>query len=268
MGRHPSALAHLAVGPQQAVHSGLRGEVAALVEQRRPDLGRGPVDEALAVEHPEHGCPLLPRQGVGRGRPGPAWSGERPSSPPLLSEIWAVAEARRGFVLLLNSDLEIGPDDGLPSVYSDVFQASWQSIAESIGTGLLAIRRWNYARGTDRRKATPERWGIDGFYFRADELRPFDGKPFAIGRPVWDWWLPLSYGRAKRAVFEVRHQVLFHERHPQQWSDLQWEAAMRCAVEPRHAAKAQNSRFLRGYGEQLTEELRRTLRPLPERSPV
>lgn len=193
---------------------------------------------------------------------------ERPSSPPLLSEIWAVAESRRGFVLLLNSDLEIGPDDGLPSVYTDVFQASWQSIAESIGTGLLAIRRWNYARGTDRRKATPERWGIDGFYFRADDLRPFDGKPFAIGRPVWDWWLPLSYGRAKRAVFEVRHQVLFHERHPQLWSDLQWEAAMRCAVEPRHAAKAQNSRFLRGYGEQLTEELRRTLRPLPERSPV
>ena len=190
---------------------------------------------------------------------------ERPSAPPLLSDLWAVAEARRGFVLLLNSDVELSPGFALPGVYGDALAAAFVAISEALGDGLLALRRWNYAAGTDWRRASRELWGIDGFYFRADQLRPFDGKAFAIGRPVWDWWLPLCYGRAKRAVYEYTDRLLLHEAHALIWSDTHWEDYMRLTVDPRSAHKARNRQFLGAVGHQLTEELRRTLRPMPER---
>ena len=64
---------------EDAVHRALRAEIAALVEQRRVDLGRRQIDEPRLVQHVEHGAPLRgaeravaapPRRG-GRGL-GPA----------------------------------------------------------------------------------------------------------------------------------------------------------------------------------------------------
>ena len=79
LGHGPRWMARLALGaraprrrPQQPVHRRVRGEVGALVEEGGPDLGGGPVDEALAVEDREHGPSLLAREGVGWRRLG-AW---------------------------------------------------------------------------------------------------------------------------------------------------------------------------------------------------
>jgi len=42
--------AHLVVGGQQAVHGAHRAQVLPLIEQRGIDLGRGGIDEAIAVQ--------------------------------------------------------------------------------------------------------------------------------------------------------------------------------------------------------------------------
>jgi len=50
MGELATPLPDLILGGEEAVHGALRAEVAALVQKGGPDLGRGGVQEALAVK--------------------------------------------------------------------------------------------------------------------------------------------------------------------------------------------------------------------------
>jgi len=74
MGGVGTALPHLARPAQQPVERGLRAQVDTLVEQRGPHLGRGHVDEAVAVQHVEDRLPLGQAQ---RPRLGPVTVRER-----------------------------------------------------------------------------------------------------------------------------------------------------------------------------------------------
>ena len=70
MGQLIAPLAHAAVaGGEQPVERALGRQVAALVQQGRPDFCRGAVDEPLAVKDIEHGLALVLRQRPGRHRP-------------------------------------------------------------------------------------------------------------------------------------------------------------------------------------------------------
>ena len=62
-------LADLAVRRENAVPGALRAEVAAVVEQRREDLGGRQVDEAWLVEHLEHLSALAGGEGTRRRGP-------------------------------------------------------------------------------------------------------------------------------------------------------------------------------------------------------
>jgi hypothetical protein len=59
-----AALADPRVLSQNAVHRAFRAEVAPLVEQRRVDLGRREIGEALLVQHVEHAAPLVSAEGT------------------------------------------------------------------------------------------------------------------------------------------------------------------------------------------------------------
>ncbi len=75
MGELRAALAHLAVlAGEQPVHRAFRGQVAALVKQRRPHLRGRAVDEALGVQLGEDGLALGLRQRPRRRRRGPRGS--------------------------------------------------------------------------------------------------------------------------------------------------------------------------------------------------
>jgi hypothetical protein len=178
--------------------------------------------------------------------------------PPLLSEMWRVAENRAGFVLLLNSDLAITPKlAGLRKL---------AEIGDWLGDGLVCLRRWNHAPGSSEVFAMAERWGIDGFIFRPDWLKPFEGEPYRIGQPVWDWWLPLSYGRAGRRVFELRERHLMHERHELQWSNTKWLENVRHSLGLDGDPKGDDPRYVEVCAQQITPELRRYLAPFPRQA--
>lgn len=178
---------------------------------------------------------------------------EVPSAPPLLSDIWPIAKSRSGHVLLLNSDLELtGKLRGLRDLEAE---------RERLGDGLICLRRWNHRPGEARTFGMAEQWGIDAFVFRPNGFAPFEGMPFAIGRPVWDWWLPLAYGRAGFPVWEMRDCHLLHEIHPLQWDKATWRDNIRVALGPQHAAKLADPRYLQSCAEQLTAELKKILQP-------
>jgi hypothetical protein len=181
------------------------------------------------------------------------------SGPPLLSDIWAEAEARTGPVLLLNSDLMITSKlEGLREL---------DGITDWLGDGLVCIRRWNHAPGQEHGFSMAERWGIDGFIFRATGgFRPFEGHPFRIGQPVWDWWLPLSYGRAGRQVYEITQRHLLHERHALGWDKAKWRENVRHAMGLDDDPKADDPRYLEACSAQVTDELRRILQPFPKKA--
>ena len=87
--RQPPALAYLLALSKQAVEGRDRGEVDALVQQRRPDLSRCLVAEPLGVEHLDDRLGLLrsdlpPR---GRARQGRAEQGLAPC--PVVAGPWA-----------------------------------------------------------------------------------------------------------------------------------------------------------------------------------
>jgi len=71
MGGLGPAVADLAGGPQAAVHRRDRAQVAVLVQQHGPHLGRGQVTEAIGAQRRQHGVDFLCAQGVRRRRPGP-----------------------------------------------------------------------------------------------------------------------------------------------------------------------------------------------------
>ena len=81
---HPAVL-----GGEQPVHRALRAQVAALVEQRRPDLRRRAVDEPLRVQQLEHRLAFGLGERPRRRRP-------RPRRPRLGRPAAAVDRRRRG----------------------------------------------------------------------------------------------------------------------------------------------------------------------------
>jgi hypothetical protein len=181
------------------------------------------------------------------------------SAPPLLSEIWRVAEARTGPVLLLNSDLMLTQKlEGLREL---------GGIGDWLGDGLVCFRRWNHAPGDEALFSCAERWGIDAFIFRAEaRFRPFEGHPYAIGQPVWDWWLPLSYGRAGRRVYEIRDRHLLHERHALNWDKEKWRENMRHSLGLEGNPKGEDPRYLESCSVQVTAELKKILQPFPRKA--
>jgi hypothetical protein len=106
-------------------------------------------------------------------------------------------------MLLINSDCEIYGDQSL----------LLDKIADR---SLVAGLRWNF-RGSCYAKARRERWGIDAFYVTPEMAWSLPDLDFAIGYPMWDYWLPchfLSLGYEMRFIGEP---LIFHHSHKSHW---------------------------------------------------
>lgn len=107
-------------------------------------------------------------------------------------------------ILLINSDIRIyGSQSRLLE-------------AVALGQSLIGIR-YNFA--SDPGDSIAEQWGLDAFLLYPDQVSSLARVPYAVGRPMWDYWLAWSLDRLPRAVDWVTEPYFFHMAHPVAWSD-------------------------------------------------
>lgn len=111
--------------------------------------------------------------------------------------------------MVINSDIELhGPQQRL----LDILHSG------KVGVGI----RYNYQGQWWHGKR--EGWGIDAFLMRPEQAATLPDLPFAIGRPMWDYWLPYHFDQHKIAMEWIGEPLFFHAAHPVHWSqeDLQY----------------------------------------------
>jgi hypothetical protein len=116
-------------------------------------------------------------------------------------------------ILLINSDIQIWGD---PQILSDL-------ISQPGETTLAIGVRWNHAPGADLTTAKRERWGLDAFVLTPEMAATVPRLPFAIGRPVWDWWLPTHFRDIGYSFRWLDQPWLYHELHALAWSQTEWD---------------------------------------------
>lgn len=165
-----------------------------------------------------------------------------------LSDLWDFAGTFGGFVLLANSDLE--PTENIRCL-----------LERQQPREITALRRWNHPAGKPE-CATPEQWGIDAFWLQCAGPNPFEGLPFRMGSPWWDWFLPLEQLRAGEIVTELRtsRPLLLHESHGLDWTWSKWREFAEFAIPARLKGHARTERFWNDLRREVTRELRQGMR--------
>ena len=110
--------------------------------------------------------------------------------------------------MVINSDIEIrGPQGRLIEIID----------SGRVGVGI----RHNYLGHW--RGAIREGWGIDAFVMTPEQARTLPQLPFAIGRPMWDYWLPYHFDHIGQPMDWIGEPFFFHHAHPVHWqrSDIE-----------------------------------------------
>lgn len=134
-----------------------------------------------------------------------------------INDLADVATRIRKTVLLINSDIEIYGDQ--------------QKITDPLENGdqIVGIR-WNYD-GNDYRTARRELWGLDAFSFTPDQAASLPRLPMRIGRPLWDYWIPLHARLNNWPMHFVGERLFLHQSHKIHWSKSDWDMAARWVSE-------------------------------------
>lgn len=129
--------------------------------------------------------------------------------------VWSLAQLAVHLdkpILLLNSDIEIhGPQSMLLDPLLD-------------GCQIIGIRH-NYASRWWQSKR--EEWGFDAFSFTPDQARSLPRLPLGIGRPVWDYWLPLHFRKQWGQQEFIGEPFFYHKIHAIHWSRDDWDIGAR-----------------------------------------
>jgi glycosyltransferase involved in cell wall biosynthesis len=106
-------------------------------------------------------------------------------------------------MLMINSDIEI--------------RGKQSQLLDAITPGLATVGvRFNYDH--DFRQSSRERWGLDAFYLEPQHVRDLPELPFAIGKPVWDYWIPLHLALNGFESSYIGEPLFFHKSHRLNWS--------------------------------------------------
>ena len=131
----------------------------------------------------------------------------------LITSLTDIGLVKTEWILLINSDIEI---HGSQSVLAE----------KTKDPNIVTIGiRWNYSEN-DKKKATRERWGIDAFLMSPQVALTIPRLSFAIGKPVWDYWLPLHFQRMGFGIDAIGDRYFFHQSHPLNWSKQEWHTGI------------------------------------------
>lgn len=112
-------------------------------------------------------------------------------------------------VMLINSDIEIHGEQRI--------------IREAVESGVMVGIRHDY----EHHWWTGSRfiWGLDVFSFTPDQARALPYRPYAIGKPVWDYWLPQHFRSLGQRMNFVGEPLFFHKLHETNWNYDEWMMA-------------------------------------------
>jgi len=113
--------------------------------------------------------------------------------------------------MLINSDIEVYGDHSLIDAALD------QPDKLTIGV------RYNHVATQDREKAIVEQCGLDAFFMTPDMADTVPDLSFAIGKPVWDYWIPHHFKQLGYSFRWINTPLFFHEVHEVAWSQLEWD---------------------------------------------
>lgn len=113
--------------------------------------------------------------------------------------------------LLINSDIEIYGDYALIDAAIDC--------RDKLTIGV----RYNHVADQDRKNAILEPCGLDAFFMTPDMADTVPDLPFAIGKPVWDYWLPHHFRELGYSFRWIDTPCFFHKVHEVMWSQMEWD---------------------------------------------
>jgi hypothetical protein len=119
-------------------------------------------------------------------------------------------------ILLINSDIEIV---GSPLILSSAIAS---------GDAVIGIRH-NYRR--KHRDAIREPYGLDAFTFTPDQARSLPRLGFAIGRPMWDYWIPIHFASIGQRMTVIGEPFFYHLAHTPFWNHREWKMGETWVIE-------------------------------------
>lgn len=129
---------------------------------------------------------------------------------PLLSDVLEVLRARpQRIVGITNAD-----------IYVNV-KADWPSLlAASVRDAFVVAQRADIdAKPPFNPQLYP--FGYDAFFFDRGAIPQSSERPFAMGVPWWDYWLPLAF-RFRGQKTQLLAGAAFHLRHPTNYEQALW----------------------------------------------
>jgi hypothetical protein len=124
------------------------------------------------------------------------------TSTPRIYDLMQLAKGWRGATLIINSDI------ALYGYQSRLVEA----IKRRKPTAFIR-HNWEAHPGRNER----EKWGIDAFLLFPEHVASFPNLDFAIGQPMWDYWIPYHLSRCGIEMDWVGDPYLFHRTHPVHW---------------------------------------------------
>jgi len=115
-----------------------------------------------------------------------------------------IQAAADGPMLVINSDIEIlGP------------QSRLLDLVARRQTAIGIRHNWE----THRVDATIERWGYDAFLLYPEDVATLPDLDFAIGQPMWDWWIPVHLDSVGVSIEYLADPFLYHLAHAIHWDN-------------------------------------------------
>jgi hypothetical protein len=141
--------------------------------------------------------------------------GARSGRTPLLSELLNVLAGQdEDIVGIINADILLEEKD-------------WTSAIVPATKGAIAVAQRVDMKSFEDRNQTPYPHGFDLFFFERREIPAAIERPFAMGLPWWDYYLPIAFSLRRLRINLLTAPVAFHLQHPTSYSMPVWRKMAR-----------------------------------------
>jgi hypothetical protein len=117
------------------------------------------------------------------------------------------SELDLNYIAIINSDIILS--DKVKKIFDKKYN-----------DGLLIATRWELDNNIEY--TYPFIHGYDFFLFPRKYISLFKNKNYVIGRPWWDYWIPLIAIKANIPVYHIKNKFIFHRTHETNYDHDSW----------------------------------------------
>jgi hypothetical protein len=114
-------------------------------------------------------------------------------------------------ICIINSDIEITDN-----------KKHFEQFEKYAKQSLVYVSRYDYSH-PDKSDMEITPYGIDIFAFSKPVIKIYTEQNYAIGQPVWDYWLPYTALKNNIPLTYINYPFAFHCKHEKKWNHEQWE---------------------------------------------